>query len=333
MKLRRLSIILVLITVIVITSGCSLATHSMGIYTKDGEWAVEPSYYNAMIPTEGLMAVNIGGDAYGKWGYIDLEGNVVIDFVYDEAYPFYDGYAPVMVMNEGGYEDWFYIDTKGTHAFDGALFASAQIFSEGYASVKSIENETYELWGFIDTNGEYVIDAQYAQVGTFSEGLAMFRDGVGTSGVCGYININNEVIIDSYYSYASAFSEGYAAVKLTYSEDNYDWGYINKNGEVVVDFQYAFARGFSEGLAPVVPADSKYSTFGYINIDNEMIIDSIYYNAFPFSDGVAAIKSVPDDNHGCGYINTNGELVIGGDLASCSDFTDGYAFAGLVIRR
>jgi hypothetical protein len=33
----------------------------------------------------------------GKRGYIDKKGRVAIDFQYDEAWPFYEGTAPVKV--------------------------------------------------------------------------------------------------------------------------------------------------------------------------------------------------------------------------------------------
>lgn len=49
-----------------------------------------------------------------KFGFIDTKGNVVIDPIYDEAYPFYDGKA--IVYNDEK-EKWIVIDTEGNELF------------------------------------------------------------------------------------------------------------------------------------------------------------------------------------------------------------------------
>ena len=47
-------------------------------------------------------------DKNNKYGYIDNSGNIVVDFIYDDARPFENGMARVKLNN-----DWYYIDSSG----------------------------------------------------------------------------------------------------------------------------------------------------------------------------------------------------------------------------
>ncbi len=78
-----------------------------------------PAQYDAAQPfNEGLAAVREGS----KWGYIDESGATVIDFKYDRAYTFYEGYAVVEEVTTQ-WEDGTYvakigfIDKSGTETW------------------------------------------------------------------------------------------------------------------------------------------------------------------------------------------------------------------------
>lgn len=66
----------------------------------------------------------------GKWGFVDINGQMVIEPVYEEAKPFSNGLAPVLY---GG--SWGYIDQKGIMAIP-ADFTDAESFYNGIAPVK-----------------------------------------------------------------------------------------------------------------------------------------------------------------------------------------------------
>ncbi|MCL2221771.1 MAG: WG repeat-containing protein [Oscillospiraceae bacterium] len=76
---------------------------------------------------EGYAAVMRGG----KWGFIDTDGKVKIDFKFDEALSFSGHLAAVKV---DGY--WGYINTKGEIVI-AAEFYEAKSFSQGSAPVKT----------------------------------------------------------------------------------------------------------------------------------------------------------------------------------------------------
>ena len=93
-----------------------------------------------------LARVKIGGKE-GKWGFIDTEGTIVINPQFDDAGPFSEGLAHVIIDSKGGF-----IDTKGQYVSN-PQFDSAWDFSEGLARVRIGGKE-----GFVDIEGNIVIN-------------------------------------------------------------------------------------------------------------------------------------------------------------------------------
>lgn len=113
--------------------GCAFAGgHAM--VKKDGAWILidttgavlsQQTFADAKAPeSDEYIAV---ANEEGKWGFIDEQGNVVIDYQYYDAASFSCEMAPVMVVN-----DWGYISSKN-HLVIEDYYESAQPFHEGYA--------------------------------------------------------------------------------------------------------------------------------------------------------------------------------------------------------
>lgn len=328
--MKKIITITILIGCLLLTS-CAVPVHTISFIDENGQVISEPVFYGAQPYSDGVFAVNLGGSVYGKWGFVDLNNQFIIDFEYDQVLPFFEGFAPVYKDDDN--PDWYFIDKQGNHAFDGQFFYDAGVFSEGLAAVRSSEGDSYGKWGYINTSGEYVIEPQFGEAGTFNEGIASVRIGAGESGIAGYINKEGEIIIEPQFAYCGIFSEGLAPVKKTFNRDTGDWGYINTKGEVVLDFIYSYARIFKNGLAPVIIGDPSDELFRYIDTKGNTIIEPQFYDAFPFYEGKAAIKRNIADNEGWGYIDLSGKLIIGGNFASASDFSNGYAAIGIIILR
>jgi hypothetical protein len=99
---------------------------------------------------EGLAPVKKNG----KWGYIDLKGKVVIDFLFDDAWCFSEGLAAVKLNEEYGY-----INNKGKVVID-CNYKSSYDFHQGVAVVQDDDNK----FGFINRNGAWVIKPEYDAV-------------------------------------------------------------------------------------------------------------------------------------------------------------------------
>ena len=91
----------------------------LGCINQRGEWVIQPKYEECkpfLIDSsgrykfkEGLACVKNGE----KWGYVDICGNVIIPFCFDDAWGFSEGFA--WVKKDG---KWGLVDKFGTSTFD-----------------------------------------------------------------------------------------------------------------------------------------------------------------------------------------------------------------------
>ncbi len=266
----------------------------------------------------------------GKWGFVDSNGNTVVDCVYEKVGDFSENLAPVY---DG--EKWGYIDTNGNVVI-GFKYSAAESFSEGLAAVYNGRNWGFidasgnvvidfdydgrgdcvdgrvavkkgNNWGFVDKNGDEVIKCEYELIGNFSQGYAKVQSG----GKWGFIDTRGKVVVDIKYDDAWGFAGGLAGVK-----QGELWGYINKRGDVVIEPVYAEVGEFSDGYALVKKGD----LYGYINKKGETVIDFKYSAATRFNDGLAAVATGD-----VGYIDKNGDVVIDCIYQTGGVFSEGYA--------
>lgn len=199
-----------------------------GFKDADGNIVIPAKYENASDRfTEGLGCVRING----KWGFIDKNDHFVIDAHYDYAYPFAEGLAQVQINGKCGY-----IDRNGNIVIQ-AIYDYSYSFSDGLSRTK-----INEKWGFIDKTGAVVIPARYDNVKDFSEGLAP----VEIKGKWGFIDKAGNLAIQAKYFNANCFSEGLASVMV---KDR--WGYIDTDANIVVKAIYDKADRFQDGKAYV----------------------------------------------------------------------------------
>lgn len=259
----------------------------------------------------------------GNWGFIDTQGNLVIDYQYSYIYSFSEGLACAQKSDGGLYG---FIDTSGnvvipfeyshvnyfsegvvhvvygSHGYildkTGAVLATTDYESSGICSEGLISVRKDDKWGFIDKEGNLVIDCQYDVVSEFSEGLAWVRK----DDKSGYIDATGNTVIDFIYDYdyhnSSTFTGGYAVV----AKDK-KYGLIDTKGNVIIDFAYDRMGSYTEdGLIYA----EKDGFFGYIDLDGNTVIPFQYDDANDFYDGLAYVSM--DGKYG--FIDTKGNVVI-----------------------
>ncbi|MGE5404328.1 MAG: WG repeat-containing protein [Candidatus Saccharibacteria bacterium] len=236
--------------------------------------------------------------AYGKSGFIDRDGQIIIPPTFESASQFSDGLA--LVSKNGRYG---FIDPTGNLVIDYKRRNTGD-FHEGLALI-SDPNQQY----FINRQGNVAIKPSGDYFGDFNEGLAFF----GLSGKYGYINKSGKQVIKAQFESANKFSESRALVKL-----NNKYGYIDHSGKLVIPPTFEEGTDFSEGLAAVKVAGK----WGFINTDGKMVIKpqfySISYNSF--NSGLLDMKS----KTGWGYIDKTGKFAIAPKYQSVQPFKDGY---------
>ena len=142
-----------------------------------------------------------------KWGIITDGGETVVDFTLDDVAvnslgaAFADGKAMVKTG-----ESWYLINTEGE-----------RLCENGYSEAKAPEASGYiavgngEKWGFIDDAGKIVIDYQYEDAFSFSEGLGAVKIGDKWN----YISEKNVRVIDQEFAEAKPFHNKTAQAKIT----------------------------------------------------------------------------------------------------------------------
>ncbi len=246
----------------------------------------------------------------GKYGYIDKTGEIIIPPKYDDAMPFSDGLARVMV-NDHGYSRWGFINSKGEFVIKPELFA-AKDFKEGLAPILAGDNK----WGYTapnDTTG-YAIGPQFDDASEFFDEMARVR--VGSN--WGYINKQGRLKLPPIYQQAGNFSHGLARV-----EQNGQWGFVNDDGKIMISEIYSEAGDFCEGLARV----RQNAKWGYISKDGGYVIQPQFQLAGDFSEGLAKIsfESAPPR---WGYIDKHGNIVINPQFTEARNFSENLALVG-----
>jgi len=230
----------------------------------------------------------------GYWGFIDQNGNFIIEPNFANARPFSDGLA--LVNSEKG---WGFINDTGEYII-GPGISAALPFSEGFAAVR-----TGNKWGYIDTAGNTVIEPMFFGVEPFSEGLAVVSlDGINK----GFIDIQGNIVIEPVYDIALSFSDGVSFVYPYHNgpDPSIKSAYISHDGSLVLQPTlkgYSFGS-FTEGLGIVYHQSDLL--YGYMNINGEIVIEPSFLMALPFNEDIAAINY----QGAFGYIDKSGSFII-----------------------
>ena len=242
-------------------------------------------------------------ESYGKWGYINKAGEMMIEPQYLFASDFFNGLALIAVSSK----KWGYINKNGQEIIK-PQYDQGNDFSEGYAAVRI--NKKY---GYIDILGKVVIDFKYDYASPFLGGIAAIKIG----GKYGFIDKTGKVLISPIYDDVKDLSENMIAVK-----ENGKWGYIDKVGKTVIKPTFSNASSFSDNMAAVQVG----TLWGFIDKSGRLVVTTKYDMASDFNEGLAAVSS----NRKLGYIDKQGSIVIPQryelpDFNNLSNFNEGFA--------
>lgn len=159
----------------------------------------------------------------GKWGYVNGNGQLVINPQFDNADEFEEGRARICL---GKSCDMYTFDSDS-------------------------------LWGFIDTSGKVIVTPQCQSESRFSEGVASVCTGDCSSNPktphsWGYIDREGKVVIPMQFGLTWIFRESLAGVCVGDCLDaTGKWGFIDHSGRFVINPQYDDIRDFKNGFAQV----------------------------------------------------------------------------------
>jgi len=128
----------------------------IGYVNNMGEIVIAPNYDEGRDYEDGFAIVEVGG----KWGIVDRRGSELVPFEYAEIKPSRDGFALLEKKNLFG----FY-NAKEDILIE-AKYTAVKHFKDGYAAV--LDPKT-RLWGLIDSKGAWAIEPQFTQLYFASE--------------------------------------------------------------------------------------------------------------------------------------------------------------------
>lgn len=267
-----------------------------GVIDKSGKEIIECRYVDLERSSinSGLLRAAIE-DEFGDWkeGYIDENGNTVIEFKYEYA----DG------------------------------------FGENEIAPVAIEDDHKKLkYGFINKEGKTIIDYRYDDAGSFHgrslAPVAKYDDDGNMK--YGFIDQAGRTVIDFKYDMAESFNEqGIAVVGISVGDDDWKMGCIDEQGEVVINLEYDGIQIYDNGFIGLV-TDGESGACCYANPEGKLISEAEYWdyeskavhveNTEKDLLKVARIvdndKAEKDDynyipgNYNWGYLNALGEEII-----------------------
>ncbi len=278
-----------------------------GYVSISGEVIVNAKYDMAYDFSEGLAAVKLGD----KWGYIDPRGNVVIQMKYEKARSFSDGMAAVLENN-----NWKFVTKAGNIVnlkSSVSTYYSDYInyFENGFVFIEAYNN--YDRY-VMNKSGEIV--SHHSPL-SFSEGIAVVSD--RWAGGFNYMREDGSYLRNEDWPWKEArpFENGRGIVKAeTKNGDKY--GIVDTKGKYVSNPNWDEIQSATDGIFLV----KKDGNYGYIGMNGDTVSAVQWNYAYPFSDSLALVWK----NGYYGYIDTNGNTAIDFVYDEAHSFKDGFAF-------
>lgn len=265
----------------------------------------------------------------GLFAVIDLNGNTLTDFMYENSEPFNNGVAIAGINNQ-----YVFVNDRGeevSERYDCVIAANRNRYFARKTYYKivldSLGQELYNtrfftydindglslifqdsLMGIEDSTGHIIIQPLYQYIGSFSEGIAQAKK----DEKWGAINMKGQVIVPFQFEQIEDFMNERARVKL-----NNKWGFVNNQGEIIIPMQYDQLWDFSEGLARF----EQEGLWGFIDEYGQVVMAPKYEDVGDFSQGLARFQMEGK----WGYLNAQGFIQIPPKYDLAEDFECGTA--------
>ncbi len=248
-------------------------------------------YYQEIFSfVEGVAIVlNYKKDFEPLYGFINTNGEEIVQCIYEDISVFRDSIAAVKFNNKWGFVNKYGLisDIKFDEIClfneDGFIYTISQYRKILEVSTILPKNLKYfennigftvkdGMYGIIDINGKEIAPHIY-EVLKPADSLKSNLISYKRNGKYGFINNRGIEICSPIYSNVLNFSEGIAAC----CKDG-KWGFIDKNGDIVIPYKYFEVGSFNFGLA-LVKIDN---LFGYINKLDTLVIKPQFLTARDF---------------------------------------------------
>ncbi|QVK17440.1 WG repeat-containing protein [Mycoplasmatota bacterium] len=212
--------------------------------------------------------------ADNKLGYINLNGEVEIELLYD-FYPdfdfnFYDGFAFIYQNNKFGIinKNNEVVLTPQQDEVLNDYIIQFDYQKEHFVNYDMIPYRSGDLWGYMKHDGTICIEPQFLEAYPFTDNHhARVKL---TSGKYNFIFKNGHVLSTHDYVEANDFYNGYAMVSLGIGQE----GMINHMGEMIINNEYDYVGTVNQGV--ILTIDNGHSKYHRIDNLDEFVTINYY---------------------------------------------------------
>jgi len=218
--------------------------NAQGKVIGDGDYKIHPHYSSGYESELIRVGKHLKADRTNyRYGYMDKDGNVLIDAKYKDASDFENGYArvkypPPPITGEiiPTRAETLFINTQGEEFTETSRNHpnSQKYFSDGMMIFRK-DNK----YGCYNNEGKIIIPPTYSSISQFKNGLAIVRNEKNLFGV---INTAGKLIIPCKFNKLEEFSTS----GLAYAVLNGKLGYIDQQGKKVIGFKSATASSVAK---------------------------------------------------------------------------------------
>lgn len=278
-----------------------------GYIDKQGNYLINPQFNSADVFREGLAVVLT---KERNLGFIRKDGSFLTKPEYNNVTVFHEGIA--WTVRHHGFP--IAINRDGKELFRAKDVQSVSIYSEGLALFEKKEKDQTSLYGFLDKKGNVVIPAKFKNASLFCNGLAAV---VGDNGKCGYINKKGDVVIACQFEGGRPFFTPNRAVV----KEGQIFGVIDRKGNYVIKPQFYHMREDGDNYQV---STKNYGDEGLCNSNGEIIITPQFSWLSPFENADLASATLSGQKK-MGYINKKGLFTIKPQFDFAGPFLADYA--------
>lgn len=225
-----------------------------GYINSEGEWIVQAQYDYAELFLDDVAWVKKDG----LWGIVSSNGDLIVDCQYTYKYFLDDDLYKIAVAINGNVKSIYNSSGKKIFGVENGLVGEM----DGGLIAFSRTVDNVEQWGFADTQGKVIIAPAYKSVGdvglthalaqTFDNQMVLVSRKDGSE-----TKLPNNVEL-----------HGLGSNLLMYKENNL-YGYLDMTGEIAIEPQFTEAAAFSHNAA-LVKTENGY---GLINEDGVFLTE------------------------------------------------------------
>ena len=256
------------------------------------------------------------------WGYVDANGNWVIEPQFDDAWNFQEGFGRVEVNQKQGF-----IRPDGSY-FREPVFEFAYDFSDGLSYFEIKDENGKEKSGILKSDGTYFAEPIYDWIGYYLDEQGNSCNGMEFKNGLIYVTLGKNsnkkkmgclredgtfLLTPDRYTYIGPFVNGYSKI---WAIHNKKYGIFSIEGDVIAEPAYDEVDLSEEGFFPVKLDDKR----GLLDAKGSVIFEPVYDRVCVLGEGVA--KAVKDDES---ILANSDGILLTAHFDEVNNFSEGVA--------